>query len=340
MASPSVSGAIVSSCSLARPSRYAGRRGFSLIELMVAMLIGAIVVVGVSSVFLASQHIARTTHALADVQDSSRMAFELLARDIRNAGATGCGNRRVANVLAIGPDNGGVIWWGDWRRAILGFDGNDPDTPVGKAAGDRVAGKPSLQLLGSKDTSYSVASHDEARATLTLREASADLSTGEVFIVCDYDHAAIFKSSSVSGRTVMHAKGEGNCSAGLGYPASCESPNRYVFGPNAMLAPVYVSDWYLGINPDKGLSLYRLGLEGGTLKRQEMVRGVTDLQLAYQQRDHAGPFSRATEVTDWENVIAVRVTFTLQSADPRAGVNNAPISREFGMTATLRNRVQ
>lgn len=307
---------------------------------MVALVIGSVVITGVVGVFLTTQHTARTTHALADVQDGSRIAFELLARDIRNAGATGCGNQRVANVLSIAPANGGAMWWGDWRRAIHGFDGDDPDIPAGKAAGDRVTGKPSLQLLGSKDTSYSIAAHDEAQAKLTLRETSADLAAGEVLIVCDYDHAAIFKSSSVSGRTVGHAKGDGNCSAGLGYPASCESFNRYVFGPNAMLTPVYVSDWYVGVNPDKGLSLYRLGLEGGTLKRREMVRGVTDLQLAYQQRDLAGPFIRAAEVTDWENVIAVRAMFTLQSVDPRAGVNNAPITREFSMTAALRNRVQ
>ena len=67
---------------------------------MVAMLLGLIVVGGVVSVFLANQRSYRTNQALGDVQDSSRIAFEMMARDIRNAGLTGCSNNgRVANVL-------------------------------------------------------------------------------------------------------------------------------------------------------------------------------------------------------------------------------------------------
>lgn len=330
----------MSSCLCVRLPRYAGPRGFSLVELMVAMLIGAIVVAGVGSIFLATQHAARTTRALADVQESSRMAFELLARDIRHAGATGCGNRRIANVLVEGPAHGGTAWWADWRRAIRGFDGDDPDAPAGKAAGDRAAGKPSLQLLGASGSSFSIASHDDAQAVFTLRETSTDLAAGDVFIACDYDHAAIFRSSSVSGRTVGHAQGAGNCSAGLGYPTSCQFPHRYTFGANAMLTPLYVADWYVGFNPEKGLSLYRLGLEGNALKRQEIVRGVTELQLLYHQDDLDKPFIRATEVTDWEKVTAVRAIFTVQSADQRVGVDEVPISREISMTTALRNRVQ
>jgi type IV pilus assembly protein PilW len=314
-------------------------QGFTLVELMVALLIGLIVMAGFGSVYLAGQRVSRTSRALSEVQESLRIGSELLARDIRHAGATGCGNQRIANVLAVGPANGGAIWWGDWRRAIHGFDGDDPDIPAGKATGDRVAGKPSLQVLGIKGVSYSVAWHDDAQAKFTLRESIDELSVGDVLVVCDYDHAAIFRSSSISGRTVGHANGDGNCSAGLGYPASCESLNRYVFGPNAMLTPAYVADWYVGTNPDKGLSLYRLGLEGGVLKRHEMVRGVTDMQLAYHQDGFASPFVHASEVADWEKVTAVRVTFTLQSTDQRAGVDNAPISRQSSMTTVLRHRV-
>ncbi|AIF48885.1 hypothetical protein HY57_17370 [Dyella japonica A8] len=306
---------------------------------MVAMLVGLVVMAGVGSVFLAGQRINRTHRALGDVQESLRMAFELLSRDIRHAGATGCGNRRVANVLAEGPANGGVAWWADWRHAIRGFGGDDPDVTAGRAAGDRLAGQPSLQLLGGGETSFSVASHDDARATFTTRETVADVTAGDIFIACDHDHAAIFKVGSVGARTVGYAADKDNCSAGLGYPTSCESQGRYAFEANATLTRLDVSDWYVGFNTDRGLSLYRLGREGEALRRQEMVRGVSDMQLAYHQMGHAKPFVRAAEVTDWEQVTAVRATLTVQSTDPQAGVDGALIARQLSMTIALRNRV-
>jgi len=314
------------------------QRGFSLVELMITLVIGMLVTAVAGSMFLASRHANRTGRALGEVRESMHVAFERLAHDIRNAGSTGCGNRRVANVLSVGPVNGGTLRWADWRRAIRGFDGDDPDVVAGKAAGDRVPGQPSLQLLGGEDASFSIASHDDARAIFTLRETSTELVAKDVFVVCDYDHAAIFRSSSVSGRTVAHAAGD-NCSTGLGYPTSCASPKRYAFGANALLTRLDVADWYVGVNPDKGLSLYRLGLEGGALKRQEMVRGVTDMQLTYHPGGRDTSFVRARDVTDWEQVTAVRATLTVQSSDLQAGVDNTPITRQFSMTATLRNRV-
>lgn len=325
------------------PWRRSAMRGFTLIELMVAMLLGLVVMAGVGSVFLSNQRVYRTNRALSDVQDSSRIAFELLARDIRNAGLTACSNNgRVSNVLNIGPANKGATWWGDWNNAIRGFEGNDPDVAAGTSARDRVAGTASLQLLGGDDTSYSVASHDSSGAQFTLNEASADPIAGDVFIVCDYDHAAIFKSSSYNAKakTVGHATEGGNCTAGLGFPTSCDTANVYTFGANAYMTRLNVADWYIGVNGDGGTSLYRLGRSGGSPQRDEMVRGVTAMQLQYHQQDLAGDaFVTANKVTNWKNVTAVRATLTMRSDDPRSGTNNAPISRQFTATTTLRNRV-
>lgn len=326
----------------------AAMRGFSLIEMMIAMVLGLVVMAGVGSVFLSNQKVYRTNKALSDVQDSARVAFEMLARDIRHAGLTACSNSgRVANVLNVGPAYSGSAaapaWWGNWNNAVRGFDGNDTDTPTGNADGDRVAGKPSLQLLGGDEVSYSVASHDSANAQFTLNEASTELGTGDVFIVCDYDHATIFKSSNVSAtaKTVSHATTAGNCSIGLGYPTSCGSANFYTFGANAYLTRLNVADWYIGKNADGGTSLYRLGRAGGTPTRQEMVRGVTDLQFLYHQNGLA-TFVKATNVTNWGDVTAVQATLTMEggrapTGAEQPGTDNAPLSRRFTVTTTVRN---
>jgi type IV pilus assembly protein PilW len=317
--------------------------GFTLVELMVALVLGLVVMAGVASVFLSNQQVYRTNRALSDVQDSSRQAFELLARDIRNAGLTACSNSaRVANVLNDGPVAGGSVWWANWDNAVRGYAGNDPVVAAGTKEGDRLADAHSLQLLGGDDSSHSVASHDTTAAQFVLNEASADYAAGDVFIVCDYDHAAIFKSSaySASGKTVSHATTAGNCSTGLGFPTSCGSANFYTFGPNAFLTRLNVSDWYIGRNPEGGSSLYRFGRAGGSAPtRQEMVRGVMDLQLTYHQSDLATAFVEASEVTNWNNVSVVRAILRMQSNDERASTASAPIVRDLTMTTTVRNRV-
>lgn len=73
-------------------------RGLSLIELMISMVIGLLVVLAAGGLLISSQRTYKSNYAIAEVQDSARAAFELLARDIRNAGDDGCGNLRLASV--------------------------------------------------------------------------------------------------------------------------------------------------------------------------------------------------------------------------------------------------
>ena len=111
--------------------------GFSLIELMIAMLLGLIVIGGVVSVFLANQQSYRTNQALGDVQDGSRIAFEMMAQDIRNAGLTGCdssGTGNITSVLKNSPAGGGTTWWANWNNALIGYGNGTAADPAPPAA--------------------------------------------------------------------------------------------------------------------------------------------------------------------------------------------------------------
>ncbi len=66
--------------------------GLSLIELMVAILITSILVLGVTSLFTDTSDAGRTNTALARVQESGRLALELIGSDARRAGYAGCIN--------------------------------------------------------------------------------------------------------------------------------------------------------------------------------------------------------------------------------------------------------
>jgi type IV pilus assembly protein PilW len=338
-------------------------RGFTLIELMIAMVLGLIVIAGVTSVFLAGQQSYRTNGALADVGDSSRIAFELLARDIRQAGETGCdtASGRITNVL----NNQGTAWFANFGNAVHGYGGvgltgdpndgdtdqGDPAVTTGTAVGDRVAGTDSLQIMGGGSAPVSIAV-DNPGTNFFINEKTTDLATGDLIIVCSPDHAAILQVSNYNNNnvTVGYNKGSknspGNCSTNLGYPnpGGCtgNSPD-YTFPQNSELSKLTASDWYIGLNPAGGHSLYHVALisQNGdaVTANDEVVRNVEDMQISYLQSP-ATDFVPAASVTDWSAVISVRITLKVQSTFQRASVNgDQPIVRSYSATTTIRNRV-
>lgn len=318
--------------------------GFTLVELMVAMLLGLIVIAGVVSVFLSNQQVYRSNKALGDVQDSARIAFELMARDIRAAGLTGCDKSgRVANVLKNGPSNAGTVWWANWNNALVGFGSSQSDPAVTLQGTTRTAGTGSLMLMGLEGSGVSMNADSEPAATFTINETSSDLQTGDVIMICDPDHAAIMQLSSVAGGTYSHATTgtPGNCTTDLSYPTVCSSSSSYVFAQNAQIAKLTAVDWYVGPNADGGNSLFRIALRNTagalTTPADEMVRDVTAMTISYHQSGDA-TFVDASAVTNWGNVDAVQVTLTAVSADKRTGVNAQPISRTFVSTTSVRNR--
>jgi type IV pilus assembly protein PilW len=85
--------------------------GLSLIELMVAVLISSILILGVTSLFSDTSNTAQTNTALARVQESGRLALELIGADARRAGYVGCINTASTqpSPLEMNVDTGGGI---------------------------------------------------------------------------------------------------------------------------------------------------------------------------------------------------------------------------------------
>lgn len=328
------------------PCGRRGHAGFTLIELMIAMILGLVVIAGVASVFLAGQRSFRTNDALSEVQDSSRVAFELMARDIRDAGLTGCSNQGgIVNVL----NNKGTTWWANFaNNAVHGYDDATTDQALTDFAGPGapVAGTSSLELISAANSNYSVQA--PSGDTFTLNETNATLATGDIVVICDPSQAAILQIGGYTpgNATFTYAAGGGsplNGSTNLDYQA----PGYTVrpFGANSLVALYEPVDWYIGTNPVGGgsTSLYRVSLKnvGGvpTAKAQEMVRNVTGMTLTYLNPTTSSAFVDASLITDWSGVTAVRAQLTLQSTFNRATTDAKPVVRQYAFTTTLRNRV-
>lgn len=328
--------------------------GFTLVELMVAMLLGLIVIGGATSIMLANKQSYRANEALSQVQETARTAFELLARDLRQAGATGCDNSgRVGSVLGAGTQ-----WWSNWG-GITGYDGStvNPAVAIGTAVAERVGGTDSFEIRGTEGMALSVETHDPSAASIKLNAVTPPIQVNDILVVCDFDHATIFQVSQYTSAnaTLLHASGAtqvpGNCTKGLGFPpAACDvNPgNTYTFPPNSQVARLSAVNWYIGNNgraDEGGRSLYRRRLgPGASLIVEEVVAGVRNLELQYRIAG-TNTFVDASAVgaSDWQNVNAVSLRLTMDSADKNVataqGANNARLERTFTHLVTLRNRV-
>ena len=324
--------------------------GFTLVELMIAMLLGLIVIGGVTSVFLAGQQTYRANEALGDVADGSRTAFEMLSRDLRDAGLSGCDNTsgRVANVI-----NPPFPWYADWNNALHGYDDASKDPALTGITGNGapVPNTSSVHVISTANTDVTVSwTPAPSSADFKVSGSTTELNSGDLIMVCDFDHATLLQITNYNNSNVdvQHNSGAGtpgNCSKGLGYPTVCGDPGaQYSFPGNSRVAKLTAVDWYIGTNPVGTHSLYRRNVTNvaGTITSasQEMVRNVDNMQVNYLVP--GSTFGNATSVgANWATVSAAQVTLTVKSTLQRVNANSAgPIQRVFTSTTAVRNRLQ
>jgi len=330
-------------------SRSIRSRGFSLVELMVAMALGLVIVGGVVSVLTANKRSYRTNEGLAQVQEAGRSAYELIARDVRQSGTTGCDNaRKMTNVLT----NAGSNWWEAWE-GVHGYDESQTDSAVttGTGAGQRVAATDSLRLRGIEGVGFPVEVHNAVAGTVTLQTANStttSLASNDYLIICDFDHSAMFRGGTWdgAGRSMAYSTGTGNCVAGLGFPSTCSGSLNYTFQRNAWVGRLGATDWYVGYNGRGSTSLYRMRLKSGTGTpvAEEIVAGISNMQITYGVNG-SDNITNASGVAagDWAKVNSVFVKLWIDSADTNVSsdstANSGKLTRTYTYIITLRNRV-
>ncbi|MEG1682080.1 MAG: prepilin-type N-terminal cleavage/methylation domain-containing protein, partial [Stenotrophomonas sp.] len=183
--------------------------GFSLIELMVALLIGLLVVGAAVGIFLSNRQVYRATEGVGRLQEGVRVAFELMSRDLREAAGNPCvNNLPIANVL----NNSAGNWWSNiqsWDGALRGYDGSDTANGLtnGAGAGQRLAGTAVVELFSADDNAVGVSAHNAGSAIFTVNSGSHGIGAGDLAVVCNGKQSSLFQVSSIGGggTTIAHA---------------------------------------------------------------------------------------------------------------------------------------
>lgn len=320
--------------------------GFGLVELMVALALGLVVVGAAAMLFSGTIVAGHTSDNLSRMAESVRTSYDLMVREVREAGASPCDAQVLtANVLTQ-AQGAAPAWWATWGEPLRGFDGaaDFDGAAFGGGVGERVAGTQAVVVrYGQTLDGVRVSAHNPAGAVFTVNPANHGVAVGDLVMVCSYRQQAIFTATAANpvAGTFTHAAGLGtpsNCTSKLGLPVDCVGGTTLQFTPGSLAARFVAAGWYIGNNGRSatgGRSLYRVTRDGA----EEVADGMRDMQLSYLQVGNAD-YVAAAAVTNWSLVTAVRFDLVFEGPDTGAATTSptARLQRPVSFTVNLRNQ--
>jgi type IV pilus assembly protein PilW len=336
-------------------ARRRGQRGVTLVELMISLVIGMLVLSGVTYVFFASRTTYGYNETMSRIQENGRIALDALNFDIRMAGFFGCGKADLIpiNVIANAPPidkiDGGV--------AVTGYSYGDAAVAfVDAGALKGVAGSDVLVIRRVSPTALNLVGNlATANANIQVGSNPDNFVAGDVLMVTDCTVGDLFRATNVSA---------GGGKVTLAHAESSNSTNRLskTYGPDAQLMRFQEIAFFLR----QTSRTTRDGTPITSLFRrvngvdEEIVDGVADMRVFYALDSAVDSFVAKGAVGDWARVVAVRVHLLMSTQEQTLTEAHSPrfikpgaaapdelqdlpankiMRQEFFQTIALRNRL-
>lgn len=298
-----------------KPQLPRRQQGLSIIEIMVALVLGALITLGLVQVFTSNSQSFRMNEATARAQEAGRIATDLLSRSIRNARYYGC--------LLEEPFNNLDTTDSDYDAFIHEFG---LDRGVFASSADRPAaalsGTDWLSLSGARSGGVSVQS--TAQVNSVVFEVNVNhpaLVTGTIIMLSDCANADIFQLTSDAtalggGDFRLQANSGGSVSPGNDFtgnaPPGCSSgANCFssVYAPGAQVLFPFNETYFVGTGASGSGALFLIdGLFNPAAV--ELVDGIEDMQIRFREgttwRENPDTVSNWTAVTATEISLLVK----------------------------------
>jgi type IV pilus assembly protein PilW len=334
-------------------------RGFSLVELMVAITLALIVTAGVISVFAGSRSAYESTSGTAALTDGGRFALNFIANSVRGAGYMSCST--APNVQGI-LNAGSPLAFG-FSEALQGFEG----VGTGPAGAYAVAPAP---VAGDGNTGHWVGGLDATLAGLPVQNndvlvvrstlpnaqtvyvsaivdgapsftvnTQGSLAAGQLAVISDCVKGVVFQISGVAppgpNAVITH-----NAGGSPGNFTSTFAPLS--FSPGAQVTPVDTAVYYIGAGADgdSALWVYDLGATG-TFTANELVPDIEAMQILYgldaTKSQTVTEYVTADAVADFNTVMSVKVALLAASAPGSVPLTGGKTYNLLGTLVTAPN---
>lgn len=311
--------------------------GFSLVELMVAMVLGLLLTAAVLQMFMSAKRTYEFQQELSRIQENGRFAMEFLTRDIRGTDFGGCLNYADTKSNLAGdldPDlfAAGLIGRDGVPGTTTGYDpvlGPDADAIV--LQGGRGGG------IGVVQTGSSTANSAQIKLDKIDHPIGQTIRTGDILLVSDCTNAEIFQVSNVrrANRTVVH-----NANTGV-LPGNKDNFLDDFYGDGAQVFMGGGIRYWLRTGTGGEPVLVRGSERDGWSGGDELVEGVSNLQILYGE-DTSGDgspnyFVPAHQVADMRGVVSVQIHLLLQSLRDNL-IDRATAINYYGMNRMANDR--
>ncbi|MAJ90831.1 MAG: hypothetical protein CMF40_01415 [Legionellales bacterium] len=213
------------------------QQGLTLIELLIAMLIGTLLILGASSMFIANKRVYKEVDYQGRLAENARFAMEMMIRDLRMAGFIGCAVREeVVNNLAV-PDGTELLSYiskssgAIQPNSIEGSEGGANWLPSGSTdvtAGDGVTTTPSLEPGSTANNDVTMLITSDGFTTRFLEDTNTNL--------CE-SMGSVNANLTVRAQAGAQIPGGLFVDGGLFVASDCEATNLFQLTSNADAEP-------------------------------------------------------------------------------------------------------
>ena len=294
-------------------------RGFSMVELMVALVIALILMGGISKIFLSSKKSFTIQDSLARQQENGRFLIEILSQDLRRAGFIG----------------------GIGATTIIGTEGEVTDNGTCPTANNTWGRMLDNRIFGLNDTNTSYVSSstyacipdtDYLRGDILVVRYQAPWVVGGT-TTPTFENNRLYLRSSLATARLFKGSAEGSASNSL----------AVVTGATAELV---ARAYYVGLSSTVTCNgaavpvLFRESLDSnGRPVAEEIAYGVDNFQVRYgvdpdgdssvNQYLDAGD-SGLDETSEWNSVIAAQISILTRSECPETGFDTTGTTFAMG----------
>lgn len=293
--------------------------GFSLVELLLAMVVGLVIVGGVFSLHSATRKTQLSSEVQMDMVADARFAIDIIAYDLRHTGMWGATNNDgLIECRSTAPCTTGVSipiaaaadctagWHYNLSRPIFATDGT-----VGNPYSGTCIGSGENYVTGTDvlEVRYADSNYEDP-----LTGTEKTLSIGQTYVRSNFSSGRVFTGATAPALSSHES-----------------SPQTHNYALHAYA--YYVSD-YTDSTGDGIPSLRRAALVNGPkIQNQTLVSGVADLQVQFGidldgVKDANGNMSVDSYVdpgpgTNWIDVYSAKIWLLMRSDKKQIGVNTA-----------------
>lgn len=330
---------------------FHSQRGISMVELMIAILLGAFLLGGVLQLFVSNKSTFNNMEGISQIQDNARPGIERMKERVRMSGYMGCTNLAIQTPNNVTGPTSPVLF-----DATTQITGTDNDANAGNTIVD---GTDTVTVMSASlaDTTMNV---DMAAPTddVVLSRNPANFQTNSLILITDCENVDIFRATAlaedpVTGITTIEHDQTGTLNS------TTQLSKPYLVNNTMVMALRNVTYSVQPTNPlrldESGnpvLALFETPAGGAPV---EIMTGVEDMQITYGEdttnNGQVDVYRDAATVGNMGNVRSIRINLLLATdrdigPDPRPYVDLAGATqntdrrmrRPFTTTISLRNR--